>query len=914
TDMSTVNEQLLEVLEELLDEELETFQWHLYSKTVEGFAHIPKSKAKGLDRKDTVTLVVTTYGYDGAVTITIKILEKMRQKLLVDKLKEFHNSDLVTIQGRLKSKLKEKCQNIYEGNAEEGDNIYLKRIYTELHVITGAWGSLSDEREVRQQKSKQTSVEETINIQDLFKPRPNQEKRIRTVLTQGIPGMGKTVCAQKFTLSWAEGEEHQDITFLFPLPFRELNSIIGERNYTLMQLLHHFFPDIKPIQKLSECKVLFIFDGLDESRLPLDFKHNKVLRDETESALLDVLITNLIAGDLLGNALIWITSRPAAANKIPRKYIDQWTEMKGFTENQWQEYFKKRVRDDALSLRMINHVKSSKSLYVMCQIPIFCWITVKLMKKMLQDKATDRMPNTLTEMYAYLLLCQTDRMSERHYTMRSDNVYLKLAELAFRQLEKGRLIFYEADLKECRMDVNEATMHSGVCTEIFQMEEGKRHKVFSFVHLTIQEFLAAVFAHYSYMQNKDNVLLGRLGRFPSKLLKKSVFGFHKCAIEKALSSKTGQWDLFLRFLLGLSLKSNQELLYRILPLEVEGEEDVANTIQFIKDIISAEPEMNLNLFHCLGELREESLVQEIQSFVSSGKIASKQLSPAQWSALTFELMTSEALEKEFDLKKYIRSEEGVEKLLPVITSSTHALLDGCKLTENCCQLLASALSSTSSQLTDLDLSKNSLRDSGVRLLSDGLRSPHCKLKSLRLSWCGLTQKSCSHISPVLSTDCSTIRELDLGGNNLQGPGFSQLCSGLKSQNCKLETLRLNDCSLQKCGAEIASVLSTSSSQLKELDLCGNDLEDQGVELLSNGIANPNCVLETLRLSFCGVTVKGCTHLASALSSNPSHLRKLDLSYNFLQESGVNLISDQRDNPLCKLEDLRVVSVTCLIEV
>ncbi|XP_015251003.1 PREDICTED: NACHT, LRR and PYD domains-containing protein 12-like [Cyprinodon variegatus] len=1029
--MSTVNEQLLEVLEELLDEELETFQWHLYSKTVEGFAHIPKSKAKGLDRKDTVTLVVTTYGYDGAVTITIKILEKMRQKLLVDKLKEFHSngqinktdkdSDLVTIQGRLKSKLKEKCQNIYEGNAEEGDNIYLKRIYTELHVITGAWGSLSDEREVRQQKSKQTSVEETINIQDLFKPRPNQEKRIRTVLTQGIPGMGKTVCAQKFTLSWAEGEEHQDITFLFPLPFRELNSIIGERNYTLMQLLHHFFPDIKPIQKLSECKVLFIFDGLDESRLPLDFKHNKVLRDETESALLDVLITNLIAGDLLGNALIWITSRPAAANKIPRKYIDQWTEMKGFTENQWQEYFKKRVRDDALSLRMINHVKSSKSLYVMCQIPIFCWITVKLMKKMLQDKATDRMPNTLTEMYAYLLLCQTDRMSERHYTMRSDNVYLKLAELAFRQLEKGRLIFYEADLKECRMDVNEATMHSGVCTEIFQMEEGKRHKVFSFVHLTIQEFLAAVFAHYSYMQNKDNVLLGRLGRFPSKLLKKSVFGFHKCAIEKALSSKTGQWDLFLRFLLGLSLKSNQELLYRILPLEVEGEEDVANTIQFIKDIISAEPEMNLNLFHCLGELREESLVQEIQSFVSSGKIASKQLSPAQWSALTFELMTSEALEKEFDLKKYIRSEEGVEKLLPVITSSTHALLDGCKLTENCCQLLASALSSTSSQLTDLDLSKNSLRDSGVRLLSDGLRSPHCKLKSLRLhkckveggccealanalttestqlrvldlsandlneegvmalslglgsrhckvetlsfnqcklgendcvalasvfsshasqlkfldlsnnglkdagvfqlsaglkdpnckleilrlSWCGLTQKSCSHISPVLSTDCSTIRELDLGGNNLQGPGFSQLCSGLKSQNCKLETLRLNDCSLQKCGAEIASVLSTSSSQLKELDLCGNDLEDQGVELLSNGIANPNCVLETLRLSFCGVTVKGCTHLASALSSNPSHLRKLDLSYNFLQESGVNLISDQRDNPLCKLEDLRV---------
>lgn len=513
---------------------------------------------------------------------------------------------------------------------------------------------------------------EEIKVSDIFKP--NQEKRIRAVLTQGIPGVGKTVCAQKFTLSWAEGEENQDITFLFPLPFRELNPNIGEKDYSLMQLLHQFFPEMKPLETLGTgCKVLFIFDGLDETRLPLNFKHNKVLRDETEPASLDVIITNLITGDLLGNGLIWITSRPAAADQIPRKHIHQWTEVRGFANEQKEEYFKRSLCDDNLATRIINHVKSSRSLYIMCQIPVFCWITVTVMKKMFCNNVTGGMPNTLTEMYAYLLLCQTDRMIEGHYPVESNNVVLKLAELAFRQLEKGKLIFYEADLKECGMDVKEATIYSGVCTEVFMMEGRRRREVFSFVHLTIQEFLAAVYVHHAYMQRKENVLLGFLKRMIMKCSPKSLFDFHKTAIEKALESPDGHWDLFLRFLLGLSLKSNQELLGRILHLEAEGEGDVVRTIQHIKEKIKEEPEAKLNLFYCLSELKEESLVQEVQSFVSSGKLAAKKLSPVQWSALTFELMTTEATEQEFDLKKYIRSEEGLVKLLTVISSSTRAL-------------------------------------------------------------------------------------------------------------------------------------------------------------------------------------------------------------------------------------------------
>ncbi|XP_035537014.1 NACHT, LRR and PYD domains-containing protein 12-like [Morone saxatilis] len=899
--MASVPELLLNTLEELVDKELRTFQWFLYSNVLEGFSHIPKSRVEGVDRPGTVNLLVQTYGYDGAVTATVDILMRMKLKLWAETLKKKYDEvpsnqvskeiDHHPIQEKLKSTLKEKYQNIYEGNADEGDTVYLNKIYTKLHIIEGAWGGFSEEHEVRQQRSNYVMTEETsINVSNIFKPK-----------------------------------------------------------------------------------------------------------------------------------LIWITSRPAAASRIPRKHIHQWTEVKGFANEQKEEYFKRHLRDDNLAIRVINHVKSSRSLYIMCQIPVFCWITVTVMKKMFRENMIGGMPNTLTEMYAYLLLCQTDRMLEGHYPMKSDNVVLKLAELAFRQLEKGKLIFYEADLKECGMDVKEATIYSGVCTEIFVVEGRKKREVFSFVHLTIQEFLAAVYAHHCYMQRKENVLLGYLKRMSTRWLPKSVFSFHKTAIEKALESPDGRWDLFLRFLLGLSLKSNQQLLGRILHLEAEEEEDVMRTIQFIKEKIKEEPEAKLNLFHCLSELKEESLVEEVQSFVSSGKLAAKKLSPVQWSALTFELMTSESTEEEFDLKKYIRSEEGVGKLLTVITSSTRALLNRCNLTENCCKDLASALSSTSSHLTELDLSDNQLRDSGVKLLSVGFRSPHCKLKSLRLhkcklegdccevlsvalstestdlkeldlsandlreagvkalcvglrsqhckletlrlnqcklkenscadlatvlssgtshlktldlsnnsltdsgvslltawlrspdcrletlglSWCGLTEKCCHHIGSALSSDSAHLRELDLSGNNLQGPDIQLLCAGLRSPHCKLETLRLNECNLQKCCADLASVLSSDTSHLKDLDLSGNDLQDTEVKLLSAGLASTDCKLEILRMSFCGVTEKGCTYLASALSSNPSHLRQLDLSYNYLQDTGVKLISVHWNDPLCKLEKISV---------
>ncbi|KAL6483831.1 hypothetical protein MHYP_G00087030 [Metynnis hypsauchen] len=329
--------------------------------------------------------------------------------------------------------------------------------------------------------------------------------------------------------------------------------------------------------------------------------------------------------------------------------------------------------------------------------------------------------------------------------------------------------------------------------------------------------------------------------------------FLKSAVDRALQSENGHLDLFLRFLLGLSLESNQSLLRGLLTQTGSTSNCREETVECIKEKLreNLSPEKYINLFHCLNELNDHSLVQEVQTYLNRRAyfcLDDVSLSPAQWSALVFVLLNSEEELDVFDLRKYDRSEECLLRLLPVVTASRKAHLSGCFLSEKSCAALASVLSSNSSSLRELDLSDNSLCDSGVTLLSAGLEDQHCKLETLRLSGCRLSGRSC---------------------------------------------------------AALASVLSSNSSSLRELDLSGNSLCDSGVTLLSAGLEDQHCKLETLRLWDCGITEKGCIALAKDLKSNHSHLRELDLGWNKPGESGVKMLSALLEDPHCKLEKLHI---------
>ncbi|XP_073719500.1 NACHT, LRR and PYD domains-containing protein 3 [Misgurnus anguillicaudatus] len=1014
---------------------------------------------------------------------------------------------------RLKSHIKIRYQCVSEGLAKHGNPTLLNEIYTELYITESESGEISNEHEVRQieTQSRRTTTEETpIKCNDIFKPLPEQDKHIRSVMTKGVAGIGKTVSVQKFILDWAEEKENQDVHLIFPLPFREIN-LMKDKTLSLLDLLHLFFPETKEMEIFSdEYKVLFIFDGLDECRLSLDFHSSVRLCDVNESTSVDVMLTNLIKGNLFPSSLIWITSRPAAADLIPSECVDRVTEVRGFSDPQKEEYFRKRISDESLSDQIISHLKSSRSLYIMCHIPVFCWISVTVLERILSEAESQEIPKTLTQMYTHFLMAQisikrekysqqddtdkemifklcklafeqlmkgnlifydedlrecdidvaeasvestsvdvmlinlikgnlfpssliwitsrpaaadlipsecVDRVTEvrgfsdpqkeeyfrkrisdeslsdqiishlkssrslyimchipvfcwisvtvlekilreaesleipktltqmythflmaqisikrKKYSQQDDTdkvMIFKLGKLAFEHLMKGNLIFYDEDLRECGIDVSEASVYSGLCTQIFREEFGLyQGKVYCFVHLTIQEHLAALYVYLSFINNNMNVF-NKKSENPL-----TMFSLHKCAIDKALQSNSGHLDLLLRFLMGFSIESNHNLLKGPLVKRRHDFQDREKTIKHLKDKICEMSKVCtkqcLILFHCLNELNDRSLVEEIQRYLTSDKLNTKDMPTELWAALVFILLTSDEKFEEFDLSKYGRSDHVLQYLSPVINVSTKAQLQNCNITVYGCARLSFVLTALSN-VRELDLSHNNIQDPGVEMLcvgllksrhtpllmasmcdsenvndqnstdaylklaTAGLQDTQCGLESLKLKKCGVTEDGCVQLSSALRSNPSHLRELDLSWNHVGDSGVKHLCDVLEKTECALQILNLNKCGITAEGcAALASALRSNTSGLIELDLSDNNLGDSGVKLISDGLKNPHCKLKILRLSNCSVTKNGVAALAEALNSNPSHLTELDIRGNHLKVSDIHIFSMIQD--------------------
>ncbi|XP_067835798.1 NACHT, LRR and PYD domains-containing protein 3-like [Heptranchias perlo] len=736
----------------------------------------------------------------------------------------------------------------------------LVNLYTELTVISTVRDRTLVEHELLARGRDHEEWREKHLRRELEKIRTDQlfhscftrrkSKSGSSAAVSGVAGIGKTTMVQKIVYDWATGKIYPHFQFVFSFKFRDLNAIncrINLRNL-ILDLYPYFQNILGELWKNPE-RLLFIFDGLDEFKDSIDFDNNRInteadyiCTDPEDWCEVSDIVYSLIQHKLLPGCSVLVTSRPTALHLLKKAEIRVWAEILGFVGEERKEYFNKFFEDQSVAAAVLKHVEENEILYTMCYNPSYCWILGLSLGPFFtqRDRKQQRVPRTITQLYSYYIYNILKNHGREIESPR--DVVLKVGEMAFTGVSEKKIVFRNGDL--IKYNLQPSQFLSGFMMELLERDDSAQSVVYTFPHLTIQEFVAA--------------LAQFLTPDPGDIRK---------LLSEAHSKEDGRFEIFLRFVVGLSSSQSARPLVEFLGPFLH--QTICGVIDWVKEKVEGEigniesetgKRNLLNTFHYLFESQNKILVRvtvgsvDILKFGHLDSRRALRLTPIDCAVLSHVIGLCDTI-KHLDLENCYIQCEGLQRLGPALHK---------------CQVLR--------------LGRNKLGDSGVKLLSAALRNPDCKIQELWLWANDLTDSCTEDLSSALSANRS-LTVLNLGINKLGDSGVKLLSEALRNPDCKIQKLQLWDNDLTaSCTEDLSSALSTNRS-LTVLDLGGNKLGDSGVKLLSAALRNPDCKIQELHLNDVGLTDSCTDDLSSALSTNRS-LTGLSLGSNSFTDRSV----------------------------